>query len=308
MTSTEFRAANASDGDRRPLASDDGPGIDPVEFVRRNRWLLIAGLLAGTAIGIGLTFVVMPKWEANFIVRLGTIPQWSNKSVTTVPIESSTGVVLRLGQASFKDQVLIRLGLPASHADPVARMFRDSLRPRVLDKPDLVMVRVWGPSKAATERLAGGIVDELSAAHLRDARPTYDRFARFLTSTQEDLKHAESERARLVEAAMARANARTPSGAAHERSAPAIARLRYAEDVVSSNALATHDRAIHALREREFALREVVSPERSYPTALLEPVWVDEERVYPKRSVFALVGAGLGLVVAAALAVVFRRL
>lgn len=292
--------------DATSVASADASGVDPVAFVRRNRWLLLGGLVLGTALGVGATFVVTPRWEAEVVVRIGMMPEWTKEAPTTVSVESPARAIERIGQAAFKDQVLARLGLSTSHDDPLARMLRDSLRPRALDRSNLVAVRVWGPSKADSERFAGGIVDELAEAHESFARPATDRFVRYLETTRDDLRQAESERARLAEAMVARADAKTLSGVGRSLVPRSVSSAHDIDDMFMVNALASRDAAIRTLKNLEFSISEVLSEERNYATALLLPARADDQRVYPRRSVFAVVGAGLGLVLAALMTALVR--
>lgn len=290
-----------------PTDGGDLRGADPAEFIRRHRWLLVGGLALGAAIGIAASFAVSSRWEADVVVRIGTIPEWAKDTPTAVSVESPARAVERIGQAAFKDQVLARLGLPADREHPLSRIFLDGVRPRTLDKSNLIAVRVWGPSPADADKFATGIVDELARVHVGIAGPTKDRFEQFLKTTEDDRRRGEAERARLVEAAIGRSLERPPSAASQGASAAATVAARHSQEALVATALATRDEAIRAQKELEFAIKDVLSPERSYPTAPLEPIRVDERPVYPRRSVFALAGAAAGLVLAALAAVLMRR-
>jgi LPS O-antigen subunit length determinant protein (WzzB/FepE family) len=77
---------------------------------------------------------------------------------------------------------------------------------------------------------------------------------------------------------------------------------RFAENVLLANILNSKDVEIRDLQQRKLVLEELLSPERTYPTSLIDRPDLPEGPVFPKRTMIVGLAIAAGLLASIALA------
>lgn len=263
---------------------------DAGELKRFGMWLA-GGALCGGVLGVLLTTVLAPRWQASVQIRPGQI---ANSALVTTVIESPARIAERVNSQSFTDAVKVRLDLPAGDVDRRSRIVDDSLRASVLERAALVSIKVEGFSRDEVLRTAEAALRQLADAHEPMYRPTVERMSSQLAEIDADVQRIESERTRLL----ATITAANPRDRASER---------FSESVLIGNLINIRDSELRTLRDRAASIKEALSPERNYPTGPIDRVVVPERVIFPRRSVFAVGGVIVGMMSSAMLALVVRR-
>jgi uncharacterized protein involved in exopolysaccharide biosynthesis len=263
---------------------------DGAELRRFGMWLA-GGALCGAVLGVLLTTVLTPRWQASAQIRPGQI---ASSSVVTTVIESPARIAERVNSQAFAAALKARLELPPGDGDPRSRIVDDSLRASVLERAALVSVKVEGFSKDEVLRTAEAALKQLVDAHAPMYRPTVERLSTQLAEIDADVRRIEGERTRLL----ATITAGNPLDRAGER---------FSESVLIGNLINIRDSELRTLRDRAASINEALSPERTYPTGPIDRVVVPERAIYPRRSMFVVGGVIVGMMLGAMLALVVRR-
>ncbi|MDO9366087.1 MAG: Wzz/FepE/Etk N-terminal domain-containing protein [Methylotenera sp.] len=259
--------------------------LDLVAFVRRNFSILLATTLIGGVLGGVIAFSVSPQWEASALVRVGQLGNVGNignvGNVGNVgsPIELPLQLVDRIKSKSFQNDVLKRLGLANGDDDATAKLFRETLKVK-LEKSELLRLALRGASADAVKSHLSAVVNELKEMHGRMSAPTINRLQQELATIELELKRASLESERLRKSL-------DGAGLTSEKI--------LSQAALVGNLLLAREGELHAFRERKRAIEEQLSLERTFPTDVLGRIEVSSEPVFPKKSLFIVVGLFIGL-------------
>ncbi len=247
-------------------------------LARQKKW--VWGIPAVTvACALAFVLVVSPQWEATAVIQIGQVGQGA-VGLGRPLVESPPRAIERMKLNAFRDAVLADLKIPSDEDNPEARLYRASLKLKLLPDTDLIELRVRGRSREDAEKWAQATVARLRDVHQELARPSIQRLEVQLMEVKQDLERTEAMRANLIEAASVKG-----------RNGPGY---RFAENVLLANILNSRDAEIRHLRERMVGLQEQLSPARTYPTSLIDRVHVPEKPVFPKKTSSVVLAGMLG--------------
>lgn len=261
-------------------SGDELSFLDLVAFIRHHRLALLGGATIGSALGLAVAFALPAQWEATALLRVAQLGG-------ATPIEPTVRVVARVTQKSFEHDVLRRMGLSPDESNLKAGLLHDGLTVKV-EKSDLVGVRVRGASPDEAARFADAVIAELAGVHARMVEPTLLRWRGEIEEIDMELKRGGREIERL-------------SGLFEKQLG--VTQAAALSQAVLSNILISREAELRGFRERKRTLQEQLSPERTFPTALLGKVDISARPVSPKRSLFAAAGLIIGVLVGVLLSV-----
>ncbi|WP_019464600.1 Wzz/FepE/Etk N-terminal domain-containing protein [Dyella japonica] len=238
-------------------------------LLREWRWFVAGALLVLAAV-FAFAHAARPQWEATAYIQIG--------QVSGVPpgqdpkVEPLARVLERLKLVPFQNQVMASIGIKDDA--PEAKLYRKSLKIEPLPYAGPLVkftVRGWSPQQA--RQFADATVTQLQALHQKLlAGPLAMTQAR-LGEVKADLVSAQSERQRLAQAV----------GDTHGKDAPTAS--------VASVLLTTTDAEILGLRQAEGDLTVRLSPNYTYDTSLMWPIYVPRSQAFP--NLFLVMGIGL---------------
>nr|WP_233175312.1 lipopolysaccharide biosynthesis protein [Dyella sp. ASV24] len=221
-----------------------------------------------------------PQWEATGYIQIGQVAGVLQGQDPKV--EPLARVLERLKFVPFQNQVMARIGIGEN--TPEARLYRKSMKLEPLPYAGPLVkftVRGWSPQQA--RQFAEATVAQLQALHQPLlAEPLAMTRAR-LDEVQADLDIAQNQRKQLILAA-------TPNDA-RGRDAQAAG--------VASMLLTSTDTEIHTLRQTRGELAVRLSPNYTYDTSLMWPVYVPAGPAFPNLPLIWGVGVLFGLALGA---------
>lgn len=260
-------------------------------FVARRKLLMIASIIGGAILGLLVAWIQPTAWTATALVQVGQVglaaPATGNPEAFGIAIEPATRAAERIRNRAFVRRLLQRLNLldVEGERDPEARLVRDSLGVIIPKNTDLLEIRVSGSTPDAARKHASAVLSMLATAHAQLAEPTLARLRGQLKHTSAQLERALNQRQALARSTASESRGIRPSD-------------RFAASVLLSQLAVTNDEEIRKLRGEQLALEEQLSPNRTFPTALLTDIDVSDHPTQPKRLLYLLGGAGLGLLAA----------
>ncbi|PMQ04592.1 hypothetical protein DyAD56_13775 [Dyella sp. AD56] len=248
-------------------------------LIREWPWF-VAGLLVVIAAVFAFTQSARPQWEATGYIQIGQVAGVLQGQDPKV--EPLARVLERLKFVPFQNQVMARMGI--GEGAPEARLYRKSLKLEPLPYAGPLVkftVRGWSPQQAS--QFAEATVAQLQTLHQQlQAGPLALTQAR-LGEVQADLDIAQNQRRQLILAA-------TPDDA-RDRNAQAAG--------VASMLLATTNTEIHTLQQTRGELAVRLSPNYTYDTSLMWPVYVPRGPAFPNLPLLWGVGVLFGLALGA---------
>ncbi|MBT1537381.1 chain-length determining protein [Ralstonia solanacearum] len=285
---------------------DDRPGDAAIamlgqgaQFAQRHVKKLVAAGIAGTALAIGLAFVLPKQWEASVVIQVGQI---TNEAMPGTPLPAPTPVetvgraVERLQLPQFEDLVLRKLDLPLGvNENATTDLIRRSLKAVQLKNAELIEVTVRGFSQADAQRYTQAFADALIGAHAVIAKPSLDKINSNMVEVRQQIASEEARKGELSALMRVRDQSK--------------ADVKFSESVLLANMVAENDKQLQGLRQREINIQEQLNPERTFNTRLFGPVHVSRRHVFPNGLLFAAAGLVLGLLVAVGWGLIgdFRR-
>lgn len=248
-------------------------------LIREWPWF-IAGMLVMIAAVFAFVQSARPQWEATGYIQIGQVAGVLQGQDPKV--EPLARVLERLKFVPFQNQVMARIGIGESA--PEARLYRKSMKLEPLPYAGPLVkftVRGWSPQQA--KQFAEATVAQLQALHQQLlAGPLAMTQAR-LGEVQADLDIAQNQRKQLTLAAT-----------------PTDARGKDAQTAgVASMLLATTDTEIHSLRQTRGELAVRLSPNYTYDTSLMWPIYVPSGSAFPNLPLVWGVGVLFGLALGA---------
>lgn len=269
--------------DARVPAAVQGGGLLSWDTLRRH-WLVLALLpIAGIVASIVYLETARYEWQAQGTIRVGKV---GNES-----IEPPVQVLSRLRLQSFKSRVLDKLGIDQDDDDPGIDLVRDGLQAREVTGSDLIEIRTRGHTPEAAVASLQAAIELLIADHATRAEPLVARIEKRISEVDAELDAARRDRSRQVESV----NAQVRTGSNPLLAASAATQM-----------ISLRDAEIRDLIQRKFALEDLLKRNITFPTQLIEDVYVPRRPAYPKRSVALLVGLAAGLAISFTVAIVME--
>jgi hypothetical protein len=203
-------------------------------------------------------------------------------------IEPVAKAIERLKLPAFRDGTLVALGVGTQ--DPKAGLYRNSLRLRQLPNTDLIELRIRGFSREDAREFARLTVERLAAIHGQVAQPTLLHLRSLLEEVERELDQATVARDKLSLTATRK-----------DRPSPGE---RFSENVLLASILEARDDQIRQLKERRLLLIEMQAPQRTFPTSLIDDVFVPTTPVWPRPWLSVGLAAAAGLLAGVTIALI----
>ena len=251
-------------------------------LVREWLWFA-AGLLLALVAAFAFSHSARRQWEAVAFIQIGQVPALPG---TDPKVEPLARVLERLQMVPFQNRVMANLGI--AEDAPEASLYRKSLKldPLPYAGP-LVKFTVRARSPEQARQFADATVEQLQTVHRALlAKPVAMTQAR-LDEVEADLRKAEDQRNQLMQ-----------SAADDARSKDAMAAGPKAMLVAATEA------QIRDLRQMKGDLGVRLSPNFTYATSLMWPIYVPKNPVFPNPALIWGIGILFGLALGAFAAIV----
>ena len=249
-------------------------------LINQKKWSLGIPILFLALAAIGVQ-IVEPKWEATAVIQLGQVVQSGMGSGLQL-IEPAVRAIERIKMKSFEDRVLSALKIPLNERNPIANQFRKTLSLKALGTTDFIQIKIRASSRDQAEAWALVVVEKLKDVHEKLTQPTIDRLHKQRFELGKQRKVLEDELEILSKTARISLQSSGDS--------------KFAANLLLSNLLVQKHAELRDLALRELAIDEQLTLVRTYPTSLIDRVYVPEAPVTPKKFLTIVLGAVLGLI------------
>ena len=249
-------------------------------LISQRRWLLGLPFVCVLLAAVGV-FIAKPKWEATAVIQIGQVGQ-SGVGQGSQLIELPLRAIERMKMKSFEDDVLTALKIPVEVDDPVAKLFRSTLSLKALGGTDLIQVKVRAVSRDQAQTWASAVVDRLREVHERLALPTIDRLRKQQSELKKQMQIIEEERKNLLTIV--------------SKSSETSGDSRFSANLLLSNLLLQKNAELRDFEMRRLAADEQLTSVRTYPTSLIDRIYVPEKPASPKKLLIVMLSAVLGLI------------
>lgn len=285
--------------DANPQQRDDDMSLAELlaVFVARGR-MVGAWTVAGLVVAVAVILILPAQWEAKALIQIGQVGQavTAGDSASREPLrrltEPPASVQERIKLESFQDSVLVKMKLPLDDSEPSSRLYRDSLKVKVIPGTDLLEIRVRGYSREDAGIRARTTVEQLQEIHRNFDQPRIAPLKAQLEETLRNLASSDMNLARLHQAASAKKGVDATGS--------------FAESVLLASQIRDVGAEIRTLREAKILIEEQLSPAYTYPTALLGNIAVSAGPVFPRKLLVIPLGTLAGLIVGLLAALVPR--
>lgn len=241
-------------------------------LVKHKKWVLGIPVLSVLIAFISVS-LTKPVWEASAAIQGGQVNQ--------VSIEPAARSIERMRLKTFGDAVLTELKISLDEDNPQARLYRNSLKLKVLGGTDLIRLQVRAYSRQEAISGIEATVNQLRKIHQQMAEPSLSLLRQQLTKLKKDIQQVQEERDRLID------NLRLKEGPGY----------RFADKIALSQLLHSKDAELRRFEDRRFALEEQLGPGRTYATSLLDRVYAGEKPVSPQKLLVLVLSAVAGLLI-----------
>ena len=249
-------------------------------LISQRRWLLGLPFVCVVLAAVGVS-IAKPKWEAAAVIQIGQVGQ-SGVGQGSQLIEPPLRAIERMKMKSFEDDVLNALKISVEVDDPVAKLFRSTLSLKALGATDLIQVKVQAVSRDQAQTWANAVVDRLREVHERLAQPTIDRLRKQQSALKKQMQIIEEERKNLLTIV--------------SKSIETSGDNRFSANLLLSNLLLQKNAELRDFEMRRLAADEQLTSVRTYPTSLIDRIYVPEKPASPKKLLIVMLSAVLGLI------------
>ena len=164
--------------------------MDATNFMRRSAKYLIFGMLLGVIVALIIAVLLPKQYEAKALIKIGQI---GNIDTKVMPIEPVLQVVDRLKSQSFRDTVLVVLGVFIEHDDDtLVKKFEGNLKVK-LEKSEIISLSLKALTRADALVRMQEVVKHINITHNSMLLPTVSRLKLELDSINNELKLADIE-------------------------------------------------------------------------------------------------------------------
>ncbi|AMO94031.1 chain length determinant family protein [Collimonas fungivorans] len=251
----------------------------------RLHWVMLAvciivGMLAATAL-----WATLPaKWQASATLQVGQLPM--NPTTLTEPTAQAAE---RFKQRQLQDEALKAAGLLLNEdSDRRTRLFRATLKATPGKTTDFVDVSVAAFSQAEAKTNLNAALQALIHAHELLLAPMIKNLDNRLEANTLQMTQAITEKTRLETSL--KSAAMTSTGAKFEPS------------VVAINLLSKQEDLIRGLTSEHSALVDLRTKTNTFPTKIVDAIFVPEQPFFPKLTMLLLSGLIIGAIAGVLLA------
>ncbi|HTN67755.1 MAG TPA: hypothetical protein VL051_16415, partial [Burkholderiaceae bacterium] len=273
MSDLSVISSNKLQTQRPELAAaseDDAIDLSQIIDFTLRHWRTLATTVALALLCGAALFVYLPnQWSASVTVEIGRAPFGASmlgitpdamKNMTR--IEQPEQAVARLKQRELIEIALASLGTSTSQPDQrQANLFRRTLKPTLVKNTNFIQIGVSGYSPDQARSSATAIAQALITTHNKMVGPEIQRITLRLKDVTAQLTSADTERARLK---------KMVDDAVRQGS-----KIELASRLIVVTELANVERQVSQLRAEQMTLEDLSTPPRSYPTQIVDSVYVE---------------------------------
>jgi capsular polysaccharide biosynthesis protein len=259
-------------------------------LLSQKKWLIGVPIICVFLAVIGI-FLTKPKWEATAVIQIGQVGQ-SGVGQGSQLIEPPVRAIERMKMKSFEDDVLTRLKISPYEGNPMAALFRGTLALKALGTTDLIQVKIRAHSRELAQSWANAVVERLKDVHERLAQPTIDRLRKQQAELKKQMLIIEEERSSLLRIV--------------SKSSETSGDSRFSANLLLSNLLLQKNAELRDFEMRRLAADEQLTSVRTYPTSLIDRIYVPENPASPKKLLVVMLSAVLGLILGVVVALLLN--
>ncbi|MRS98713.1 hypothetical protein GJQ57_08575 [Ralstonia pickettii] len=276
-----------------PITRDEAQtsALDPVHLLAKSFKLIFLVGLLGAVFGLVTSQIIHPRWAAQMTIQLGqvSIPD-AKGSLVAEPFENQLTAIERYNLPSFRLQVLSDLGLPSPDAgNRDADLIFRSLKATASRSPNVINVEASTYSRESAAATLESALKIFSAAHRKLYDQAVSELQNNLAIAQGRLAIAQRDYVHISETLKSLATSGTPTN-------------RGARDVLASNTVTLINAQVLELQQEVTAYKDALGPLRSFPTKAMGATYVPTRSSTPGIGIFVAVGAMVGLILGASLA------
>jgi capsular polysaccharide biosynthesis protein len=279
--------------------NNNNPGqTDDVELIYFNamwtsikrRWILVpVCVVIAIAGAAGFWSITPAQWRATATLQIGQLPV-----TPTTLIESMAQAAERFNQRQLQDQALATAGLTLDeYGDKRTALLRKTLKAIAEKNTNLVDVSVAAYSRENAKNYLNAAILALIKTHDDRLAPLIKNLDDRLAVNSRQMTEAAAEKVR-VEAALKSASA---SGSG----------IKFGPRVLASNLVSKQVDLIRDLTAERAALVDLHTKTNTFPTMIVDAIYVPDNPSSPKLSTFLLIGLMLGALAGVALALFLDR-
>jgi capsular polysaccharide biosynthesis protein len=275
---------------------EEGLSLDQIaSFAKRHFVLILCCVVLGIAISIGVALVMPKEWDATNTLQVGQVARSTGDSNFAIePIEAPARTVERLMLPQFQDDVLRMLGLPMERSESrVTALVRDHVVIGLVRNTDLISISARGYSQDEARRIVDAYETRLIETHKALLQPSLDHAVSELAQAKGSIVLLQQRREQL-ESLSAQKSVNDDRN--------------FSQNVLLGNLLQQNDSDIRRFQAQVQDLQEAMDPARTFNTRpLINVIAVSDKPIFPKKSVFAALGALIGLVIGAGIGLLGDR-
>ncbi|MEO7032053.1 MAG: Wzz/FepE/Etk N-terminal domain-containing protein [Herbaspirillum sp.] len=277
-------APEQSQTSQSPQNSDDDV-IDLaqiVAFLRRNWGLITLTTLILILAALALFAFLPSRWQAVATLEVGQMPTATTVGASNGLIEPTSQAAERMKQRELINQTLTRLAIPSDQSDnPKANLFRNTLKPTIVKNTNFIHITVEAHSIREAQDNLTAAAQTLIDVHQKLMAPILHDYQVRLKDNEQQLLDAKSS---LV------ATKATVGEAGHSTS-----NTTFSSHIVAVAQLADREKLVDRIQTERRGLQDVINPSRTFPTRIIDAVYVNPKPSFPKLPLFLAVGVLLGL-------------
>ncbi|KAF3999944.1 Wzz/FepE/Etk N-terminal domain-containing protein [Glaciimonas immobilis] len=260
--------------------------------IKRYRMIVSICILLGIAGAVVLWSIFPKKWHATAILQIGQMPI-NTQGFQIALIEPPAQTVERLNQRDLEDKALVSVGLPTQDEENKSiLLFRKSLKGTVVKNTNFVEISLAAYSREEGKKFLNAVILSLIAAHNQRMAPALKNINAQAQTNAAELNEAKAQRSRLQG---------TLKTIGESPASP------FAPHVVALDLLAKQDEQIHILTVERTVLADILLSSNTYPTSVIDNIYVPNNAYFPKLSLFLALGIFTGAILGGMLALLADR-
>lgn len=297
MPNSSLKSGSTIDTASKNVANSEFIDLAQVwESIKRHWVTFIACLVLGSVAAVIFWLALPPKWQATATLQIGQMPSNTPTKdlVQTALVESAEQAAERLNQRELEDKALTALGLPLDEdVDKRTSLFRKSLKATVIKNTNFIRISLAAFSTQDAKKYVNATIQSLIDVHNQRMAPALKNVNARIEANALQMAEAQTQRTRLQ--GMVNGSGQPKSDG------------QFAPHVIAADLLAKEDEQIRILTAERTVLSDLLSPSNTYPTSVIDSVFVPAHPYFPKLSLFLPVGLLLGAAIGVALALLRDR-
>lgn len=227
--------------------------------ISQHKYLVISFPIIAMAIALIVSNAIKPQWEAIALIRIGQIGTQQQL------IEPTARAIERIKLESYKAKVLSKLGLPPSRENAESALYLDKLKVEVGADKGLIRITTRGHSPEQAKQFAEMAQSTLAEQHAELAAPSIKRLTEQVQQLRKELA-LEASQQEIAKKILAK-NLDSPE--------------KFMANIVLTNATYQREKGIRSLKWELQDSEEQLDPLKTFPTSLLQDVYVTDKPVMP---------------------------